>query len=216
VPNARSRRVCTSHPSCQPPVGRDGEHDPVCFLRMPRRLCFALLASQGEESLAIPQLAAEERLIIYLVPQQLSQAGNFARRLALIEIDVLVAMVLGLTLEQLVDIYRIHFPVLKQNEEGTWYDQKGRIVWTCSKSLPGVGYLDERGNSSARAVWEAELAHMTSGVLSCKAKTDFLPGGPHIVTREFIAPFTKCDRIADYRRAWAHFETLGMNRKVAA
>ena len=48
-------------------------------------------------------------------------------------IDVLVAQALGLTLDQLIDIYRIYFPVLQQNEAGTWYDRNGRIAWTCSK-----------------------------------------------------------------------------------
>ena len=24
----------------------------------------------------------------------------------------------------------------------------------------------------------------------------------------FVAPYTKCDRIADYRAAWAHFEKI--------
>ncbi len=61
---------------------------------------------------------------------------EFARRMALVEIDVLVAQALGLTLDQLIEIYRICFPVLQENEAGTWYDQNGRIVWSCSKGLP--------------------------------------------------------------------------------
>jgi hypothetical protein len=142
--------------------------------------------------------------------------SDLARRLALVEIDVLVAQALGLTIDQLVDMYRIHFPVLKQNEEGTWYDQNGSIVWTCSKGLPGVGYLDDRGKSPARTVWDAGPASMTSGELVCAAHTDFLPGGPHIVERRFRAPFTRCDRIADYRRAWAYFERPTASGRVAA
>ena len=47
---------------------------------------------------------------------------DFARRYALIEIDVLVAQALGLSLEQLTSIYKSQFPVLAENEEGTWYD----------------------------------------------------------------------------------------------
>jgi len=35
-----------------------------------------------------------------------------------------------------------------------------------------------------------------------------MPGGPRSVTRKFVGPFTQCDRIEDYRRAWAHFEQL--------
>jgi hypothetical protein len=130
---------------------------------------------------------------------------EFARRMALVEIDVLVAQALGLTLDQLIEIYRIYFPVLQENEAGTWYDQNGRIVWTCSKGLPGVGWLDDRGKSPGRAAWEKILAD-NPAELTCTAIDDTMPGGPRTVTRHFVGPFTQCDRIEDYRRAWAHFE----------
>lgn len=132
---------------------------------------------------------------------------EFARRMALVEIDVLVAQALGLTLDQLIEIYRIYFPVLQENEAGTWYDQSGRIVWTCSKGLPGVGWLDEKGKSPGRAAWEKILAENPSE-LTCTAIDDTMPGGPRTVTRHFTGPFTQCDRIEDYKRAWAHFERL--------
>jgi hypothetical protein len=132
---------------------------------------------------------------------------EFARRMALVEIDVLVAQALGLTLDQLIEIYRIYFPVLQENEAGTWYDQNGRIIWTCSKGLPGVGWLDDRGKSPGRTAWEKILENNPSE-LTCTAIDDTMPGGPRKVTRHYVGPFTKCDRIEDYRRAWAHFERL--------
>lgn len=132
---------------------------------------------------------------------------EFARRMALVEIDVMVAQALGLTLDQLIEIYRIYFPVLQENEAGTWYDQNGRIVWTCSKGLPGVGWLDERGKSPGRASWEKILLE-NPVELTCTAMDDTMPGGPRTITRHFVGPFTQCDRIEDYRRAWAHFERL--------
>ena len=132
---------------------------------------------------------------------------EFARRMALVEIDVLVAQALGLTLDQLIEIYRIYFPVLQENETGTWYDQNGRIVWTCSKGLPGVGWLDDRGKSPGRAAWDKILAD-TPPELTCTAIDDTIPGGPHEVSRHFVGPFTRCDRIEDYKRAWTHFERL--------
>ena len=132
---------------------------------------------------------------------------EFARRLALVEIDVLVSQSLGLTLDQLIELYEIYFPVLQEYEAGTWFDQNGRIVWTCSKGLPGVGWLDDRGKSPGRAAWERILAD-NPAELTCTAIDDTMPGGPREVTRHFVGPFTQCDRIEDYRRAWAHFERL--------
>lgn len=129
---------------------------------------------------------------------------DFARRMALVEIDVLVAQALGLTLDQLVDIYRIYFPVMQQYEAGTWYDRNGRIAWTCSKGLPGIGYLEE-GKSPSRKNWELILASGRTH-LECQAVVDFMPGGPHTVTRTFEGPFDTCDRVEDYKRAWAYFE----------
>ncbi|MDA8678400.1 N-6 DNA methylase [Luminiphilus sp.] len=133
--------------------------------------------------------------------------GYFARRLALVETDVLVAQAFGLTLSQLLDIYRIYFPVLQENEAGTWYDQNGRIVWTCSKGLPGVGYLNEKGKSPGRKEWESILATNPSELV-CNAIDDTRPGGPFEVERHFVGPFFTCDRVEDYKRAWAHFEKL--------
>ena len=70
---------------------------------------------------------------------------DYERRQALVEIDVLTARALGLTLElELCTIYRIQFPVLQQNERDTWYDQRGRIVFTCSKGRAGRWLLASR------------------------------------------------------------------------
>ena len=64
---------------------------------------------------------------------------DFARREMLIELDVLTAMALGMTLEQLKTIYTIQFPVLQSYEDDTWYDTNGRIVFTNNRSMVGVG-----------------------------------------------------------------------------
>lgn len=65
--------------------------------------------------------------------------NHFERRQALVEIDVLAAMSFGLSLEDLEFIYDIQFPVLRQNEDDTWYDQKGNVVYSVSLCKKGVG-----------------------------------------------------------------------------
>lgn len=67
---------------------------------------------------------------------------------------LLAAMALGLTLEDLEMIYTIQFPVLQQNEADTWYDQKGNIVFTCSKGLTGVGLDRKRNAKTGMLGWE--------------------------------------------------------------
>ena len=123
----------------------------------------------------------------------------FERRQALVEIDVISSMALGLCLQDLEMIYSIQFPVLQQNENDTWYDQKGNIVFTCSKGLTGVG-LDRKQWEAIRNQKEGETYVHTID----PAKSE-LYGGQQVT---YYAPYTKCDRIEDYRRAWAHFEKI--------
>ncbi|MHB1047513.1 MAG: hypothetical protein ACYC4P_16040 [Thermoanaerobaculia bacterium] len=125
---------------------------------------------------------------------------DYERRQALVEIDVLASLALGLTLDELLTIYRIQFPVLQQNERETWYDQNGRIVFTCSKGLPGIGF--------DRAGWN-EIKEMKSGTVTRMVLDDTLPGGPRERTITYVAPFDRCDREADYRLAWRAFEDRG-------
>jgi hypothetical protein len=121
----------------------------------------------------------------------------FSRRQAMLEIDVLIAMELGVTLEVLKEVWRIQFPVSTQYEKDTWYDQVGNIAFTTSRGLPGVGLKRRR--------WE-EVSRMTGGTVEHTVTDDIQPGGPHERTIVYHAPFDRCDREKDYEIAWAEFE----------
>jgi hypothetical protein len=137
----------------------------------------------------------------------------YERRQALVEIDVITAMALGLTLDELSLIYNVQFPVLQQNEDDTWYDQKGNIIFTCSKGLVGVG-ID-------RPEWDK----ITDEVNPMQRKLKEGATYTHIITKSelymgqqvtYYPPFDKCDRVEDYKVAWAHFEKVFNNDKTSS
>jgi hypothetical protein len=150
--------------------------------------------------------------------------SDYARRMALVEIDVLVAQALGLTLDELLLIYRVQFPVMQGYERDTWYDIKGRIVFTNSKGLVGVG-LPRKGSRTTPKTrittpdgktkdgnhgWEDLYKDGTFLVpdgttIAMTVTDDTQPGGPRQVTRTFTAPFARANREEDYRTAWAFF-----------
>ncbi|NOY93752.1 MAG: class I SAM-dependent DNA methyltransferase [Deltaproteobacteria bacterium] len=130
---------------------------------------------------------------------------DYARRQALVEIDVLVSMALGLSLEQLQTLYRAQFYVMRGYEADTWYDRKGRIVFTNSKGLVGVGLPRKAKKGDPTPGWE-DVQHMQSGSVERTLLDDTLPGGPRERTITYQAPFDRCDREQDYETAWAHFE----------
>jgi hypothetical protein len=136
---------------------------------------------------------------------------DYARRQALVEIDVLVAQSLGLTLDELITIYRVQFPVMQQYERDTWYDQNGRIVFTASKGLTGVGFPRKgKGRGANKEIGWEDIADMKTGTVSRTIVDDTLPGGPVERTITYEAPFDLCDRVQDYRIAWEFFEKEGV------
>ena len=144
---------------------------------------------------------------------------DYARRQALVEIDVLTAIALGLTLDELLTIYRIQFPVMRQYEADTYYDTTGRIVFTASKGLPGVGLprkalkndtsytIDSPARKATNTAlgWE-DIRSLKTGTIHRQIIDNTQPGGPVNREIEYIAQFLPANREQDYRQAWTHFE----------
>lgn len=151
--------------------------------------------------------------------------SDYSRRQALVEIDVLVAQALGLTLEELLTIYRVQFPVMRQYEADTWYDQNGRIIFTPSKGLVGVGLprtarkadlkngfvfdIDSPdwsgGDCTDKAIGWDDVKHLQAGSVSVTFDDYTRSDESERRTVTWQAPFIKPDREDDYKVAWAFF-----------
>lgn len=105
------------------------------------------------------------------------------RRAALVEIDALVAVWLGISADELVAMYRARFPVLQQYEENMWFDATGRRI---AKAHQQHGY------GQPKDAWKQLSSH-----------EDFpleanVPEG-------YEGPLYRTDRVKEMRSAHAEF-----------
>ncbi|WP_027860121.1 restriction endonuclease subunit M [Marmoricola sp. URHB0036] len=106
------------------------------------------------------------------------------RRQALVEIDAIVALCLGLTADELCTIYRTQFAVLAGYDRNTYfYDANGRRV-----------------PNSVLNVWRKK-----GGDIGPEERTATNASGN---TYTYELPFVTLDREADMRQAYAHFEKV--------
>ncbi|MET9794304.1 class I SAM-dependent DNA methyltransferase [Nocardiopsis alba] len=113
--------------------------------------------------------------------------SEYERRAALVELDALVSVWLGITADQLVAVYKSRYPVLHDYEADIHFDANGRKI-AKNHNTYGFGQTKE------------DFVHLKK-YLDKDDPTDTVPDG-------YTAPFYKADREAEYREAHAHFTEI--------
>ena len=103
------------------------------------------------------------------------------RRAALVELDALVSVWLGIDIDGLISVYRSRFAVLAGYEADTWFDANGRKI---------AKNFNTYGHGQTKDDYLALVAHLDEGARP--------PAG-------YVPPFTRADREAEYRQAHAFF-----------
>lgn len=120
------------------------------------------------------------------------------RRQALVELDVIVTKALGLSLDDLLLMYRVSFPTMRKYDADTFYDQNGRCVFSAKS---GESYLSRQEWESIRDMKEGEFKKTITETVFSDTPTER--------TITYKAPFFKKDREADYKEAWEMLEKRG-------
>ncbi|MFF9205849.1 hypothetical protein ACF1AE_29320 [Streptomyces sp. NPDC014986] len=115
------------------------------------------------------------------------------RRAALVELDALVAVWLGITANQLAAIFKSRYPQLYDFEMATYFDANGRKIAAGSFSY---------GHGQTKQDYLDLMAHLEDPERAPP------PDG-------YQGPFCKADREAEMREAHAHFQAR-LDAEIAA
>ncbi|MGM9349765.1 hypothetical protein [Streptomyces salinarius] len=110
--------------------------------------------------------------------------SEYARRAALVEIDALVAVWLGIDADTLVTMYRARFPIMQDFDRVTWFDANERKI---------AGDRYTYGHGQEKEHWTQFQAYMKD--------PDNAP-----VPDGYTAPFYKAEREKEMREAHAYFQ----------
>jgi hypothetical protein len=194
------------------PLGIDSKFIPYIFSRVLSLAClsshfcslweenFSETFTDDEWTINDPRLTSLKSLEKKWKPSY-ALRSDFARRWALLELDVIIGMALGMNLDDLIIVYSLQFPKWNEYESDNHYDKNGKLVFTSnSQGLVGIGVdssvWDQIRNLSVGQTYEHTIT-----------KSELYQGKK--IT--YHAPFDKCDRVEDYRVAWAHFEKVFSN-----
>ncbi|WP_432055307.1 class I SAM-dependent DNA methyltransferase [Streptomyces sp. bgisy022] len=118
---------------------------------------------------------------------------EYERRAALVELDALVSVWLGMTADQLIALYKSRYPILSDYESTMYFDANGRKI---------AGNHNTYGFGQTKQNYVDMLAHLEN------------PGNTS-PPAGYKAPFYKADREAEMRAAHAHFQAR-LNKEIAA
>ncbi|MER6150676.1 class I SAM-dependent DNA methyltransferase [Streptomyces hirsutus] len=114
------------------------------------------------------------------------------RRAALVELDALVAVWLGITADQLAAIFKSRYPQLHDYESATYFDANGLKI---------AADFNTYGHGQTKQDYLDLLAHLE------QPETTPPPAG-------YTAPFYKADRETEMRAAHAHFQAR-LDKEIA-
>ncbi|MFH8761464.1 class I SAM-dependent DNA methyltransferase [Streptomyces althioticus] len=150
----------------------------------------------GNEEWAVPQWPGVEPLAAHLTSAWhygTPLRTEFARRAALVELDALVSVWLGITADQLATIYKSRYAVLADREAAMYFDSQGRRIAADAYA---------HGHGQVKQDYVDLMAHLES------PKSIAPPEG-------YSAPFYKADRESEMRAAHAHFQAR-LDKEITA
>ncbi|CAL9372778.1 class I SAM-dependent DNA methyltransferase [Streptomyces sp. enrichment culture] len=150
----------------------------------------------GYEDWAIPNWPSLKSLSGHLKPTWehcTPLRTEYERRAALVEIDALVSVWLGIKADELIAFYRSRYPILKNFESDMYFDAQGRKI---------AANYNTYGHGQTKQDYIDLMAHLES------SETTPPPAG-------YTAPFYKADREAEMHAAHAHFQAR-LDKEIAA
>ena len=118
------------------------------------------------------------------------------RKLIEIEIDSLISLALNINDIELQEILKA-FSLLVQNENSTYYDLNGDIVYSAANSLRSLGLRDSNGLVLSNQKWQDTIKNY----VCFSTFSEFKPG-----VEDNLKTLVKIEREAEYLKAYDHFK----------